>query len=523
MANYKIQTDTGEKQENIQQAMQKMRQEEKEREVASRAKEMGMDYVDLKSSPINTDALFLLASERARVARVVVYLQVGRKVRVALEDPENEEAKKILAELRAKDFELSLSLASVESIEHALAIYSEQEVVHVEQITREVDESALESYAAEIEKLKGLKEKLHELTAAELINAILVGGIRTGASDVHFQPEEDRVDLFFRIDGILQKIFSLDERIYKQLRSQVKHDAGVKMNVENVPQDGELSFTVNERRIDVRVSTLPTEFSENLVLRLLDSEKGKVDFDKLGFEEDHLEILKRALNLPYGMILATGPTGSGKTTTLYALLNKLNSPEKKIVTLEDPVEYHLEGVAQAEINEAEGFTFGSGLRAVLRQDPDIIMVGEIRDKDTANSAVQAALTGHTVLSTLHTNSAVEAVPRMLNLDVPEFLLAPATAVIIAQRLVRQVCPHCSLEEAPTELEFEQIEKVLNEMPENLRARMPEIPGKLVHAKGCQECSQTGYKGRSVIAEIVELDDDVRRMIIQKRPVKKSWR
>ncbi len=517
MVNYKIKTSgADEKSSNISQAISAYHQEEREKEIALRAKQNDLGYVNLKTTPINSDTLMLIPHKEADLARVVAFLQVGMKLRIALEDPNNPHTQAIIEKLKNEGYGLNISLASAESIDHALSMYQENAKTHVDQIETEIDEDKLDSYAEEINKLRENAKNLSKMTSSEALSLILVGAVKSGASDVHFQSEEGRVDVFFRIDGVLQNIFTMNYQTYDLLRGQMKHDARVKINVTNIPQDGDLSFRLNDRRIDVRLSTLPTQFGESVVLRLLDAKDAQVSFDALGFDEEEMQIFERILKLPYGMVLATGPTGSGKTTTLYSLLNKFHTPGKKIITLEDPVEYHLEGVTQSEINEEEGFTFASGLRAVLRQDPDIIMVGEIRDNATANAAVQAALTGHIVLSTLHTNTAVEAIPRMLNLDVQEFLLAPATSVIIAQRLVRKVCPHCAVETPLTDAERNQIQNIINQMPEANRKRMPQIPNTILRAKGCKECSQTGYKGRTVVSEILELDAEVRKMILENK-------
>lgn len=513
MTDYKIKTKGADGKGNLMQAMSAYNKGEKEHEIAEKAKSLDLGYVNLQSTPINSDTLMLIPHEDASLARVVAFLQVGARLRVAMEDPNNPHTQALIEKLKNDGYGLDLNLTSADSIDHALKMYQENLKTHVDQIETEIDEEKLQSYAQEIDKLRESAKKMRTMTSSEAMNLILVGSLKASASDIHFQPEDGRVDIFFRIDGILQKIFELDYQTYDLLRGQMKHDAHIKINVTNVPQDGDLNFKLNDRRIDVRLSTLPTQFGETIVLRILDSKKGQVDFDVLGFEGDDLKIFERILKLPYGLVLATGPTGSGKTTTLYALLNKFNTPEKKVITLEDPIEYHLAGVTQSEINEEEGFTFASGLRAVLRQDPDIIMVGEIRDEATASAAIQASLTGHIVLSTLHTNSAVEAIPRLLNLKVEGFLLAPATAVIIAQRLLRKTCPHCAVETPLTDAEIKQMESIIAQMPEQNRKKMPKIPKTILRAKGCKECSQTGYKGRTVISELLELDEEVRKMIL----------
>lgn len=516
MPNYRIQTKSENKQEGLDQAIKSFNQGEKEQEVAVKAKQLGLNYANLTSSPINTDALFIIPHEKAEKGRIVSFLQVGKRLRIGLQDPENETTKQVIDELQNRGYSLKKALVSAESIDHALAIYADHVAKKEQHIVREIDEDHLQSAAKEIQKLKNLNEDLKKMTASEGLNTIMIGAVKTNASDVHFQPEEHIVELFFRIDGILQKITKLDHHLYEQLKNQIKHDAKVKINVSNIPQDGEFHFELNDRRIDVRTSTLPTQYAETIVLRILDSKKGKVDFEQLGFEEEELDIIRETMQVPYGLILSTGPTGSGKTTTLYAMLNKLNTTEKKVVTLEDPVEYHIDGVAQAEIDEEEGFDFATGLKAALRQDPDIVMVGEMRDEATANTAVQAALTGHVVLSTLHTNTSIEAILRLDNLKVPRFLFTPATVLIIAQRLVRTVCHHCAEEIEPEKNDLDFANHILSTMPDHLKENFPTFPKKILRAKGCDKCGQTGYKGRTVVAEVLKFTQELRHAILENK-------
>jgi len=294
----------------------------------------------------------------------------------------------------------------------------------------------------------------------------------------------------------------------------------MKLNINNIPQDGRYSFVLNGRKIDVRVSALPTEYGETFVCRLLDSKKKTLEFEDMGFVGRYLEMIKKTCGITNGMILVTGPTGSGKTTALYALLSKLSSPENKVITLEDPIEYHLEGISQSQVNEKREYTFAQGLRAILRQDPDIVMLGEIRDLETAETAAQAALTGHVLLSTLHTNNAIETIPRLINMGLPEFMIGPSIHTIIAQRLARKLCTDCRVEKEIPEAEKAEILKIATEIQKFQPELQIQIPEKLFYPVGCEKCSNTGYKGRISIIEMFVLEDEMKNSILAKEPSSK---
>lgn len=288
----------------------------------------------------------------------------------------------------------------------------------------------------------------------------------------------------------------------------------MKLNVTNIPQDGRYSFLLNNGKVDVRVSSIPTEFGESFVCRLLDSSKGVMHFDQMGFAGKYLEMMNGLSGLSHGMVLVTGPTGSGKTTTLYALLAQFNNAETKIITLEDPVEYQITGVTQSQIDESHGYSFAAGLRSVLRQDPDVVMIGEIRDLETATTAAQAALTGHVLLSTLHTNSAVETIPRLLNMGIPEFMIAPALSTIIAQRLVRVVCA-CREMVAVGASDLEKFQQMVTSLAVVRPDFKVAVPATIPRAVGCEKCSKTGYKGQLVICEMFSMDREMEELILQK--------
>ncbi len=496
----------------------------KEKATAERAKMLKMDYVNIGIMPINPDYLSLVARDDAKQAFLLPFFRIGKKVRIAIAHPTNPKALEIIKKFKEDGFQININLATEEGVLEALKNYEtaeyHEEVAPVENI---VDESQIAAYEKEIEDLQGLKSKLSEVTAEEALNLITVGATKTGASDIHFQPEETHTAVRFRIDGVLQEIFKMDKKTYEYLANQLKYKCKMKLNISTEPQDGRFYFNFNKRKIDVRVSALPTEYGETFVLRLLDSGKKTFNFEKMGYTGRNLKIVKAATGIANGMILVTGPTGSGKTTMLYSMLKEFNHPENKIVTLEDPIEYHIENVAQSQINEKRGYTFGSGLRAILRQDPDVVMLGEIRDLETAETAAQAALTGHVLLSTLHTNSAVDTIPRLLNIGLKPYMIAPALHTIVAQRLVRVVCPYCSQDETVPDSEREEIEKILA----GLRVVAPDlasvsVPATVKKAIGCPKCSHTGYSGRTAIAEIVIFDDKIRELVLAKKGEKEIF-
>ncbi|GGY52693.1 type II secretion system ATPase GspE [Parvularcula lutaonensis] len=333
-----------------------------------------------------------------------------------------------------------------------------------------------------------------------LINALVAEAIKTRASDIHVEPYETALSIRLRIDGVLREVLSLPQKLTPVLTSRVKVMARLDIAEKRVPQDGRISLAMGGRLVDVRVSTLPSRFGERIVMRLLDKEQAQLDLDALGMPQALRDRFEKVLRKPNGVILVTGPTGSGKTTTLYAALTLLNDPGVNILTVEDPVEYALEGIGQTQVNNKVGMSFATGLRAILRQDPDIVMVGEIRDVETAQIAVQASLTGHLVLSTIHTNSAIGAVTRLRDMGVEPFLLSPTIAGVLAQRLVRRLCDHCKEPYSPDKLERDMLGIQKGDVREIYRP------------KGCPACNGTGYEGRVGLYELVVVGEDLRKLI-----------
>lgn len=368
----------------------------------------------------------------------------------------------------------------------------------------------------EIQNIERLKEKLTEVTPERVtyfFQILLVAILSLDASDAHIQPEKESAKVRLRIDGLLHDVCDLMPTMYEALLSRIKLISKIKLNVVDKPQDGRFSFLLGKDPVEARVATLPAEYGEAVVLRVLNP-KNLIQMGELGLREDILQTLRKELQKPNGMVIVTGPTGSGKTTTLYAFLKEIERPEIKIITIEDPIEYHLEGVSQTQVHPEKGYDFSSGLQAIVRQDPDVILVGEIRDKATAQIALQAALTGHLVFSTLHTNDAPGTISRLMSLDEKPINIGAASNVIIGQRLLRKVCAHCATLTKATAQEIAQIKKGLQGIS---AAQIPEISPalKLARPKGCEQCNSTGYKGRIGIFEVILVNSAFEEFILTK--------
>ncbi|WP_456401677.1 GspE/PulE family protein [Persephonella sp.] len=362
----------------------------------------------------------------------------------------------------------------------------------------------------ETEKEETFFEDLLEGSDAPVIqtlNSLFLKAVRSNASDIHFEPYSDKVLVRFRLDGVLHEVTTIPVNAYPQIVSRVKIISKLNVAEKRLPQDGRIKVKIGEKQLDMRVSTLPTVFGERIVIRLLDRSNKLLTLEELGFEKEDLEKYERIIKKPHGLVLVTGPTGSGKSTTLYASLLKLKTPKKNIITIEDPVEYQINGISQIQVNPKIDLTFANGLRSILRQDPDIVMVGEIRDLETAEIAIHASMTGHLVLSTLHTNDAPSAVARLVDMGVEPFLVASSLEGVIAQRLVRKICKSCKKTYKADEGTLYELKKYLSDIPDDLT---------LYKGEGCEECLGSGYKGRIAIYEIMEIDEEM-RTVISKQP------
>lgn len=396
--------------------------------------------------------------------------------------------------------QLPLQALSAEAFEQALAKAYQHDSASM-QLAEDIGGSLdLAALAEQVPETEDLLEQEDDAPIIRLINAILGEAIKENASDIHLETFEKRLVVRFRVDGILREVLEPKRELAALLVSRIKVMARLDIAEKRIPQDGRISLKVGGREVDVRVSTLPSANGERVVLRLLDKQAGRLNLQHLGMSTRDRDQMEATVRKPHGILLVTGPTGSGKTTTLYASLVSLNDRTRNILTVEDPIEYHLEGIGQTQVNSKVDMTFARGLRAILRQDPDVVMVGEIRDKETAEIAVQASLTGHLVLSTLHTNSAIGAITRLVDMGIEPFLLSSSLLGVLAQRLVRVLCPHCK--EA---YQADEAECTLLGVPFAQ-------PPTLFHARGCAECHQQGYRGRTGIYELVVFDDHLRTLI-----------
>jgi len=501
------------KEEELERKLSEMRQQVEEDKYKALAQQLNLPYSDLISVPVDTDALSLLSEEEARSANIVVILKKGSKVVVAAVDPTNPATQKVISRLK-EDREVNVILTNPRSLQNVLERYRDVKRAEVFEIGAiEIQEKELDRLEGDIKNISDIKERMKKMSATSLLEMTIAGALKTEASDIHLEPESGEVRLRYRLDGLLHDIASLDKPSYEKVLNRIKVLSKMKLNIHNVPQDGRFTIRLKTVSIEVRVSVLPSEFGEAIVMRLLDPRTIKKGLEELGMRDDLLNKVREVLKKPTGAILTTGPTGSGKTTMLYAFVSYLNSPETKIVTIEDPIEYHIEGISQTQVDTHKGYTFANGLRAIVRQDPDIILVGEIRDAETADIALQAALTGHLVLSTIHTNDAAGTVPRLIDLDIRPQIIAPAINMAMAQRLVRKLCPNCK---KMKKIEAEDLKKVKTLLePLKERLDLPKLdPGLEIGTPGkCKECNDAGYKGRIGVFEAFDMSREMEKLIL----------
>ena len=493
----------------VQKKLNEMRREAEERDAERRAQKCGYPYIDLRKIPVSIEAIRLISESDAKEAVAAAVEMKKNEVAVAAADPDLLALKTAVKKLEDQHHEVKIFVASKSGIQKVWELYKfissdQKEItgeVDIERVRLEGLMKRLASFRMVQDEVKKLNFKI--ITTTELLEIVLAGGLAVGASDIHFEAGEEKTKIRFRLDGLLHDMFGdLLPYNYEHLISRIKLLSGLKINVRDEAQDGRFTIGLTSKEVEVRVSIIPSEFGETIVMRLLDPDSIQVGMPGLGLREDDLELVERQLKKPNGLILNTGPTGSGKTTTLYAFLRQAANPEVKIITIEDPIEYRIEGIEQTQVDPGAGYTFANGLRSILRQDPDVILVGEIRDQETADIALQAALTGHTVYSTLHTNDAVGAVPRLVDLGVKPVSIGPAINLIIAQRLVRKLCPHCRKKIEPTAEIQAKIKKFLEELPARVN-REPYNNPALYESTGCEACGGFGYKGRIGIFEFFE--------------------
>lgn len=511
------------------------KQDERIHELRSREEEQlaqmlsakyNVEYVDLSNQPIDTDALRLVSETDARAAELAIFHKVNKLVFVAMRAPERADSLRIVNDLERLGYQARRFIVSKASLEHAWDRY--HDISYATETEAGVLTLSNGTIQEMLERLKTLTDVHDEIEAgsaskdthriSRILEVIMAGALSLGASDVHLEPQENTVRMRYRLDGVLVEVTTFDATTYALISSRLKLLSGLKLNIKDMAQDGRFSIVVNEKEIEIRASILPGAYAETIVMRILDPTTIGLPMDALGFDSYLMDIFNREIAKPNGMILNTGPTGSGKTTTLYAFLNRVTTPEIKIITIEDPIEYHLAGLVQTQVSK--DYTFALGLRSTLRQDPDVIMVGEIRDPEVASTAVQASLTGHLVFSTLHTNDAAGTFPRLVDMGISPEILGSALTVSMAQRLVRKLCPYCRTE-APLDGENKAIvDTILKEIPHP--EDIPADTSKMWVPKGCDKCGGIGYKGRVAVVEVILMDHEIEEVIRQNASGREIW-
>jgi len=511
--------------------LNEMREKEAEDLAQILSKKYSLPYLNLSTIAIDLDALKTVPEQMARKAKLVIFEKTGKKLNVGTLSPGFELTQNVLKDLEQNGYKITLFMVSEISLEKTWKKYSEvPEFIEVTKGIIDVSPEKLEEFIEKAGTLENLKSMFDEITTtkknrrtSEILEIILAGAVGSDASDIHIEPQENQVRLRFRLDGVLHDIFNFDFKIFRLLLSRIKLVSGLKLNIHDRGQDGRFSIHIKKTEVEVRTSVIPGSYGETIVMRILNPKSISVPLEELGIEENLLKRLLIEIQKPNGMLLTTGPTGSGKTTTLYGFLRKIYSSDIKVITLEDPIEYHLKGITQTQVEEEKGYTFAEGLRSILRQDPDVIMVGEIRDLETARIAMNAALTGHFVLSTLHTNDAAGTIPRIIDLGVNPNIIAPAINVTMAQRLVRKLCDDCKEKIAATAEQIKIIEKVLASFPKGLTFVPKVKPLEIWRSKGCSKCNNIGYKGRIGIFEAIIVDENIEKLILQKPNETDIWK
>jgi type IV pilus assembly protein PilB len=489
---------------------------DEEEKVINTANEQNVDYIDLAGFPISAEALRLIPENICQEQKIICFVHTGEEVRIGTTNTNNPEIEKISHSLEDQhNVNSKVYLISERNLQLALALYAKAPKYKKPVSGVEVSEEEMNKFQQIAKNFKELGDHLKKVSTTEMVTLIIAAGVQAGSSDLHIEAGKEAITVRFRVDGVLHETASIDKKLWPKVISRMKLLSGLKMNITTAPQDGRFTIHLSDQEIDVRVSTMPTNFGESVVMRLLKSSSISLGFEDLGVTGKSFENLKYQTERPNGMIITTGPTGSGKTTTLYAILNKLNTEDVKIITLEDPIEYKLAGLNQSQIDHSKGYSFADGLRSILRQDPDIVMVGEMRDLETADVAINAALTGHMVISTIHTNSAAGAVPRFLAMGVKPFLLAPALNAIMGQRLIRRLCKDCKQEQKLDDKSMARVKEILGQIPEDHpdRPDLAKLSFMGPSEKGCDTCNGLGYKGRLGIYEIMAMTEEIEKVIL----------
>lgn len=473
----------------------------------ARAAHAGVDFVKISELRLSDDVIKAVPRHIAKRYNVIPILKDEASVKVALSDPSDLDTIDSLQ--HSLGLQVEFAVASTDDIESALGRYYGAKDDSVSKMIQDITEGEVDVGGIAVTGEVGDDASVVDADAPiiKLVNTIIVEAFKSRASDIHLEPLAKKFRLRYRIDGVLHEMKSPPKRLQAAILSRLKIQSNMSISEKRIPQDGRIQAGVGGKTIDLRVSCLPTNHGESIVMRILDKEGLRLGLPELGFFTDDQQTFERLIALPDGILLVTGPTGSGKTTTLYSCLNFINRPDRKIITVEDPVEYQLAGINQVQVNEIIGFKFSAALRSILRQAPNVIMIGEIRDLETASIAINASLTGHLVFSTLHTNDAPSAVTRLIDIGVKPFLVASSTRALMAQRLVRKVCKRCAAPYTPPESEL----RTLSIDPAKTEG------AKFMKGKGCNECSKTGYRGRFGIFEVFVIDDEARKLIYDKVP------
>ncbi len=478
------------------------------------SKKSGLPYVNLKTIAVSQVALTTLDEASARAGQMAVISKTAKKLRVAVADPANQKTKDLLSQLEQQGFSCELVLASLPSLTKVWENYSlGHKTTVTEHGVASIQESEISELQKEIKDIANLKDKLTKMSVTQALNVLVAGALAINASDIHLEPEKDVVRLRYRIDGMLQDIVDLSKKDYPQILSRIKILSGLKLNIHATPQDGRFTLRQASYEIEVRISILPGAYGENIVMRLLDPRKIRQKLEDLGMRDDTLATIKNLLKKTTGAIITTGPTGSGKTTTLYAFINQINAPDIKIITIENPVEYHITGISQTQVDPAAGYTFANGLRSIVRQDPDVILVGEIRDAETADIAMQAALTGHMVFSTLHTNDSAGTIPRLIDFGVNPVTIAPATNAAMAQRLVRRLCAQCKKKTIVADGDLVLLQTHLKPIITTFKLPSLDKSLEIYYPQKCKDCNFTGYSDRVGVYEVMVIDPELEKLII----------
>lgn len=506
--------------------LDELRKKEEEQLAQMLAGKYGVGYVDLTSKSIDSDALRLIPEKEARETETAAFHKVNKKLLVAMRAPERDVALQTLKNLEGLGYTIEKYMVSRASLEHAWDRY--HDISYATETEAGVLTLSNETIQRMLQELKTLDDVRNQIAShvgskdthriSHALEITMAGALALGASDVHLEPEEDRVRMRYRLDGVLVEATMFDFPTYTLISSRLKLLSGLKLNIKNAAQDGRFSIVVNQKEIEIRASVLPGAYAETIVMRVLDPTTIALPFEKLGFDKYLMEIFEREIQKPNGMLLNTGPTGSGKTTTLYAFLGRVTTPEIKVVTIEDPIEYHLAGIVQTQVSK--DYTFASGLRSTLRQDPDVIMVGEIRDAEVASTAVNASLTGHLVFSTLHTNDAAGTFPRLIDMGVNADILGAALTVAMAQRLVRRLCPHCRVETPVTAEHHATLDPLFKNIPH--KAEITASFETMYLPKGCEKCGGLGYKGRIAVVEVILMDREIEACVRKTSSERDIW-